>query len=676
MRRRAPFLAVLLLAGCVDFGPPPGPPAGTYSERLRIHARLLRMEDRRSYDPLLTGRAASSPDPWIRAKTALAAGRLREPEASAYFPVLLKDGDAAVRRAAAFGAGLSGDVRTVRFLVGALDDGDPETAARAAEALGKLGGPEALAALLAAASGPSSARAAAATALFRNPGPESVERLRAISSDGALPPPVARAALYALARKPRPEAGPVLRAALSWNDPESAAYAARALGILADEASAGTLAELARRTEPSVAIQSLVALEKLGTKGPLPSGARSAALLRCEDPAPGIAVAALRLLGRLGGDGEVLAALERIARGGGWRGQTALTSLARVDSVRARPALFAAASGTPLEGKLAVAETFGFLPEKDVLALLPRLLGDRAARVRSAALSALPKELVAKLPSAAAPGLTDPDPLVRASALEVLAPAVDGAGGTLLADWQAALGKALGEKEPDFIVGALDAAAARKTGARELLEGRVDDPDPVVREKARRLLVDGFAAKPESFRKIPIQTRFSASDYDRLARAANESVFTAQVVTTRGAFTIELVPEEAPMTVENFRALAAKGFFDRGTFHRVVPDFVIQDGDPRGDGSGGPGYAIRDEINPLRYRRGAVGMALSGPDTGGSQWFVTLSLQMHLDGGYTVFGSVASGMEAADAIEQDDGIRTIRVTEGRRLVPPGGATGP
>ena len=97
--------------------------------------------------------------------------------------------------------------------------------------------------------------------------------------------------------------------------------------------------------------------------------------------------------------------------------------------------------------------------------------------------------------------------------------------------------------------------------------------------------------------------------------------------------------------------------------HRVVPNFVIQDGDPRGDGNGGPGYQIRCEINLAPYARGAVGMALSGKDTGGSQWFVTHSPQPHLDGGYTVFGNVISGMETVDNIARGDVVRSIVITE-------------
>ena len=137
--------------------------------------------------------------------------------------------------------------------------------------------------------------------------------------------------------------------------------------------------------------------------------------------------------------------------------------------------------------------------------------------------------------------------------------------------------------------------------------------------------------------------------------------------------------EVRELTAEDFaemRPLAEFGperFFDSLVVHRVVPDFVVQTGDPRGDGSGGPGYAIRDELNALRYRRGAVGMALSGADTGGSQWFVTLAPQIHLDGGYTVFGRVREGAELFDRTEQDDVLVSVRVTEHPRSARPPGA---
>jgi cyclophilin family peptidyl-prolyl cis-trans isomerase len=150
----------------------------------------------------------------------------------------------------------------------------------------------------------------------------------------------------------------------------------------------------------------------------------------------------------------------------------------------------------------------------------------------------------------------------------------------------------------------------------------------------------------------------------------------AVVNTDKGAFTIELLPDDAPLNVDNFVQLAQSGYFNNITFHRVVPNFVVQGGDPRGDGNGGPGYQIRCEINEVPYERGAVGMALSGKDTGGSQWFVTHSPQPHLDGGYTVFGRVVAGMEVIDRIARGDRIRTISVAESARdasknSTPPG-----
>jgi len=118
-------------------------------------------------------------------------------------------------------------------------------------------------------------------------------------------------------------------------------------------------------------------------------------------------------------------------------------------------------------------------------------------------------------------------------------------------------------------------------------------------------------------------------------------------------------PAAARGTRTAFLSLVDRRYFDGSTWHRVVPNFVVQDGDPRGDGWGGPGFALRDEVNPVRYETGTVGMALSGPDTGGSQFFITHSPQPHLDGTYTVFGRVVSGLGALDAIGQGERLRSI-----------------
>jgi cyclophilin family peptidyl-prolyl cis-trans isomerase len=132
-----------------------------------------------------------------------------------------------------------------------------------------------------------------------------------------------------------------------------------------------------------------------------------------------------------------------------------------------------------------------------------------------------------------------------------------------------------------------------------------------------------------------------------------------RITTERGVIDIEFAGADAPLTVGNFITLARRRYYDGLAFHRVVPNFVAQDGDPRGDGSGGPGYAIRDELNRQWYERGAVGMALSGPDTGGSQYFLTHSPQPHLDGHYTVFGRVTRGLNVLDSIVQGDRILSI-----------------
>jgi cyclophilin family peptidyl-prolyl cis-trans isomerase/HEAT repeat protein len=260
--------------------------------------------------------------------------------------------------------------------------------------------------------------------------------------------------------------------------------------------------------------------------------------------------------------------------------------------------------------------------------------------------------------------LTERDVVVRATAAELLGELPpDEKNARALAD---ALPVALRDKDSnDAALAILEALGKQKSqAANDAIKLSLDSQDHLIRRRAvAQLRANG--AGDFSARIGTVQTRNTLADYQRAISRVGKNV-RAVVSTTKGSFTIELLPDDAPLTVDNFVQLAKRGYFKGITVHRVVPNFVIQDGDPRGDGNGGPGYQIRCEINQVPYERGAVGMALSGKDTGGSQWFVTHSPQPHLDGGYTVFGRVISGMEVVDSITRGDIIRDIVITENQR----------
>ncbi|MDG1480031.1 MAG: peptidylprolyl isomerase [Myxococcota bacterium] len=187
-------------------------------------------------------------------------------------------------------------------------------------------------------------------------------------------------------------------------------------------------------------------------------------------------------------------------------------------------------------------------------------------------------------------------------------------------------------------------------GARAAIQGLSSHHEATIRAVAAELAVATRTPLPPShpmIRSAPL--------------AEIQTIRMARVDTSRGSFTVELYPAEAPLTVWNFAQLAESGFYDNLTVHRVVPDFVVQDGDPRGDGAGGPGWTLPDEINPMRTTEGALGMAHAGPDTGGSQWFVTLAPQPHLDGVHTVFGQVVRGMGVLRDIQPGDRIEHIAI---------------
>ncbi|MDR0911182.1 MAG: peptidylprolyl isomerase [Methanobrevibacter sp.] len=136
----------------------------------------------------------------------------------------------------------------------------------------------------------------------------------------------------------------------------------------------------------------------------------------------------------------------------------------------------------------------------------------------------------------------------------------------------------------------------------------------------------------------------------------------AIIETEKGNIELELFDNDAPKTVENFEKLAKDGFYDGLTFHRVIDDFVIQGGCPKGNGTGGPGYTIKCEINHNKHGTGALSMAHAGKDTGGSQFFITHSPQPHLDGVHTVFGKVIKGMDVVNAIRANDKMIKVTIT--------------
>ena len=657
--RAALAAAVLALGACSSL---PAPFAGENARAARVEAvaRLLEMEDRRQWDAPHANAAAESADAVLRERAALAAGRIRPDDAPALLKRLLSDLEPRVRRAAAFGAGLAAERRLVPTLRAALADPDPEAAAAAATALGRLGGAEAEEALrevLRAASGPV---AAAAAALQRSKDPALIPLLEsaALSTDRE----TRRMAAWSIARAPRPGSGPALRRLLRDEDPEIAAWAARGLGLAGDAEAAAALSELALGREPGPAIQALLALERLAADGAVWELAREAGLARWDVPHSGIAVAALTLLRRAADAEEVRGLLARVAAAGGRRGGVALTSLAAGDAERAFSLAFPPGGTAPLDLRLGAAEALPLLAADRVGPWLEALLGDAAPRVRMEAISRLPRPLAPRSLSALKRALADPDGAVCAAALDASAPLAAGtrSDAALAAAWRAAFDALVASREADLVASALDAAASLPEGGRELLSARRDAADDLVRERARRLLRERFGETSKGAPR-PVTTRLAAADYRRLAERAEGPPVRVVVETTRGAFEAELFPDAAPMTVESFVSLARARFFDGTTIHRVVPDFVVQAGDPRGDGTGGPGYAVRDELNPVPYVRGRLGMALSGPDTGGSQWFVALSRQPHLDGGYTVFGEVTAGMEVVDRIEQNDRLLSVRV---------------
>jgi cyclophilin family peptidyl-prolyl cis-trans isomerase/HEAT repeat protein len=222
------------------------------------------------------------------------------------------------------------------------------------------------------------------------------------------------------------------------------------------------------------------------------------------------------------------------------------------------------------------------------------------------------------------------------------------------------------DKLNDARIAIVEAAAKLKHPINVLvLADETKDEDYIVRRRAAELQREAPQdAKGAKLSIGNVKTNHSREYWRRMAQLATSGKNpTAIFHTKKGSIRVELFASDAPMTADNFMQLARSGYFNGLAFIRVVPNFVIQGGDPRGDQNGGPGYQIRDEINLKPYTTGSLGMALSGKDTGGSQFFITHSPQPHLDGGYTVFGQVIEGLDVVLRIARGDTIERIDIIE-------------
>ena len=646
-------------------------------------AQLLALEDRREFDGAALRRAARHPDALVRARSAAAIGRVGDRNGTPILLELLADPDTAVRAEAAFALGQLRDTSAVRELVRRLEAfADVVTEPADLEivtALAKIGGPGAAQALegLLRRHPPTGANDDAATARallesWRLGRQAPAARLAHYARDAR--GEWRRNAVYSAARLRLPGAAQGLLDASGDQDPLTRQWAARALTAeLADsahvtrESFVSRLRQLVGDPDAQVRTNALQALASYRD-----STLVSVASSRLVDRDQNVPVRAATTLGALGGSRAAAFLAERFTQQGTFAvRRAALQGLAQADPGAVL------STGQPWRAdpdwrlRAAYAEALGIAATPEARADLVALQGDADARVVAAALGAIAQFVPAgdtALRALARARLAHEDVMVRAGAVEILARERDPA---LLPDLVAAYRRAATEPMNDARLAAVQALvqlagtgpAAREQVERDFLAGVGRSADDLV----RRAVAEGFglATHERCWGAVfPVETGRSAQDYQELVRRyvlrpAGSPPLRATIETDRGALVIDLFGADAPITVDNFLRLVDRRFFDGSRWHRVVPNFVIQDGDPRGDGNGGPGTVIRDELNRRRYDRGMVGMALSGPDTGGSQFFLTHSPQPHLDGRYTVFGQLPSGAQVLDLVVQGDRIRRI-----------------
>jgi cyclophilin family peptidyl-prolyl cis-trans isomerase len=532
-----------------------------------------------------------------------------------------------------------------------LHETDPEVRDRIVEALGKLRGPRGVDVLAGELAGTQRARAAIALGLrARNKqgAPAAVPRLAELLHDGDAE--VRWAAAYALGQQKLPAAHEPLLGCLGDAAAPVRAVCAKGLADVGNDGDSARLAQLVDDSSPLVAAEAARTLAKLAQ--------------HCGDVCPPLAaLASSRSLGRpqvveaIAFEPLVHPAARELYRGlferlkGPLQCKAALGHDRAAATLELTPRCEADETVRAMLGARALGQAKG--NEDDRARALIELAHHKAARVRMAAAEALgeiDREAVA-------------DPLLALLADSDLG-VLESAAGAIEKRKIAAAAPGLVSRLPDL--DRPDAIEAEEAVLSALGALRAPETGLAVRAVTQRCRFSVCLAAIDALEKIAgekVPFRPLALETGEWAAEPLPAQATVELATARGRIVVRLFPADAPSNVRSFLHLVRRGYFDGLTFHRVVPDFVSQGGDPRGDGSGGPGWALPCEINLHRYHEGSMGMALAGRDTGGSQFFFAHGTLPHLDGRYTIFGEIVEGKDVAENLIEGDVITRARLIQ-------------
>ncbi len=638
----------------------------TFRERTDAEklAEIIHLEDRRLINTALLSYLSDGSN-IIRAKAALAIGRIGSPESGRILYDLLEDNSQDVAASAMFAIGLTNETEYASKILDVAFDLPAKVGMYAVEAAGRLADSsmtDVAHQLVQFFSHPApEVRQAAMMALFRAGAKSKADDLINHLTSGFETDEDAKVTgMYVLARMGNIEAKEIYISMLSDADSFARAMALRGLGAVKDDEAINYLGIALNDSDRKVVAQAIFSLGSIKS-----AKAKNLLSKKMEtETEENLLILLLNSMSRQENESSVLIAELLINEN--ISDNIVAAAINYIASINREKAVSLIDSLGTVGGsfvKAACADAYGKVGTEKIISRLSRLFNDEDPLVRYRALSNLFKIDTSNFDFYIKTALNDKDEIVVVHAINEISekqyfqylPVMM----TMISMEEEAsieIRRSILEAVETFLKENNDDSLAMKI----LINGAIDK-EYIIRKEAARIYREVLKDKQDDIIRRPT-TYISEGEIEDAIEKYTTNPY-ATILTSKGEIEMEIYFDSAPLTAMNFISLAQSDYYDGLGFHRIVPNFVVQGGDPRGDGWGGPDYFIRCEYSDEKYLRGTVGIATSGKDTGGSQFFFTLSPQPHLEGRYTVFGQVLSGMEVVDNIVPGDIIEDIIILE-------------